>query len=375
MPRVNPPIADGSVEADETKEVCSLTPPAKPAFNRVAFSGAHVAADAAAPSTPGSARRSTGTRRSGIASTCSPWLGVAEAMDTAQRGMGLDWPTALELIKRTVEMAKGRPGALVASGADAPTGAAAGLATADVIAAYEEQAAAVEGVGGRIILMASRALRRRRGRPRTMSTPTASCPVPGPRARHPPLARPHVRPVLAGYWGSEDLDEAMDVCLRIIHAHPAKVDGIKISLLDKEKEIAMRRRLPEGVKMYTGDDFHYPGLSEGTTGGTRTPCWVSSTRSPRRPRPRSSVGAGDAAEYRRILAPTVPLLAARLRGADAVLQVGRGLPGLAERLKATSSWSAASSAAAPCTTPVVPPGRRSRPARRPTVRPRGCGRS
>ncbi|WP_165250420.1 dihydrodipicolinate synthase family protein [Paludisphaera soli] len=310
MPRVNLPIADGSVEAYETKGVRSWTPPAKPAFNRVAFSAAHVVADARSPVDPwvGAAIDWDATLRY-REHLLSLGLGVAEAMDTAQRGMGLDWPTALELIKRTVEMAKGRPGGLVASGVGTDQLAPRpGLTTADVIAAYEEQAAAVEGVGGRIILMASRALAAAARSPEDYEHAYGAILS---QVREPVILHwlgPMFDPALAGYWGSEDLDEAMDVCLRIIHAHAPKVDGIKISLLDKDKEIAMRRRLPEGVKMYTGDDFHYPELIEGDDRGfSHALLGIFDAIAPAASAALQALGAGNAAEYRRILAPTVPL--------------------------------------------------------------------
>jgi hypothetical protein len=182
-------------------------------------------------------------------------LGVAEAMDTAQRGMGLDWRTSLQLIQRSIAAARDFPGALLASGAGTDQLAPRPDLPLDlVITAYEQQFEAIEAAGGRIIMMASRGL-------------AACAKTPDDYHRvYSRLLRQAKQPVilhwlgemfdpaLAGYWGHRDARAAMEVCLAVIAEHAAKVDGIKISLLDKEREIAMRRRLPTGVKMYTGDD-------------------------------------------------------------------------------------------------------------------------
>src|SRR3979411_529364 len=183
-------------------------------------------------------------------------LGVAEAMDTAQRGMGLDWPTSLELIQRSVKAAKARGDALVFSGAGTDHLESQDAKTIDdVISAYEEQIAAVEKAGGRIILMASRALAKigrnaddyARVYNRVLS-----------QVREPVIIHwlgDMFDPALAGYWGTADLDKAMDIAVGIINANAAKVDGVKVSLLDKQREIDMRRRLDPTGKMHTRDDF------------------------------------------------------------------------------------------------------------------------
>src|ERR1700709_101497 len=189
-------------------------------------------------------------------------------MDAAQRGMGLDWPPPLEVIRRSVAASKARGNALVFSGAGtdhlAPEDA---RSLDDVIRAYEEQIAAVEKPGGRIILMASRALAKS-GRNaddyakvynRVMS-----------QVREPVIIHwlgDMFDPALANYWGTKGLDEAMDIAVSIINANAAKVDGVKVSLLDKQREIDMRRRLDKNVKMYTGDDFNYAELIAGDDQG------------------------------------------------------------------------------------------------------------
>jgi hypothetical protein len=179
---------------------------------------------------------------------------------------------------------------------------------ADVEAAYLEQCSFVEGQGGQIILMASRAL--------------AAC------ARSPEdYVRVYERilsqvrqpvilhwlgdmfdPALAGYWGSGDLSEAMDVCLQIIRDHANKIDGVKISLLDDQREIAMRRRLPNGVRMYTGDDFNYAALIAGDQHGhSDALLGIFDAIAPAAAAALHALDAGDLARYQAILAPTVPL--------------------------------------------------------------------
>src|SRR6185369_1410277 len=234
-------------------------------FNRIAYSAAHVVADPCAPIDPW--LQCAIDWDATIAYRRRLWslgLGVAEAMDTAQRGMGLDWPTSLELIRRSLDASRDTPGALIASGCGTDHLAPEAVNSVDeVVAAYEEQMAAIEKLGGKLIVMASRALAR-----------VARSPTDYERVYDRILsqaAQPVILhwlgdmfdPALAGYWGTRDVDAAMDAALGIIAAHASKVDGIKISLLDKDKEIAMRRRLPPGVRMYTGDDFNYAQLIAG----------------------------------------------------------------------------------------------------------------
>lgn len=310
MAKINLLSLSGAVEPYALRGSRSWSAPAKPSFNRTAFSAAHVVADARSAVDPwiGAAVDWDATLRY-REHLLSLGLGVAEAMDTAQRGMGLDWPTALTLIENTVAMAKGKPGALVASGVGTDhLSPRPDLTTADVVAAYEEQAEAVESVGGRIILMASRTLA---AAARSADDYEHVYGAILERVREPVILHwlgPMFDPALAGYWGSDDVDEAMAVCLRVIAAHAAKVDGIKISLLDKEKEITMRRRLPAGVRMYTGDDFNYPELIEGDeVGFSHALLGIFDAIAPAASAALQALGAGDAAEYRRVLAPTVPL--------------------------------------------------------------------
>ncbi|MFC0432744.1 dihydrodipicolinate synthase family protein [Kutzneria buriramensis] len=193
-------------------------------------------------------------------------FGVAEAMDTAQRGMGLDWTTAAELIRRSAAEACGEGGVIAAgAGTDQLTGEVVKLD--QVIDAYTEQLAVVEAAGAQPILMASRHMaalaqdaddyREVYGRLLSQLWDKAILHWLGPM----------FDPALTGYWGSEDLDEATETLLSVIEANADRIDGVKISLLDAKREIALRRRLPAGVRCYTGDDFNYPRLIAGDEHG------------------------------------------------------------------------------------------------------------
>ena len=194
-------------------------------------------------------------------------LGIAEAMDTAQRGMGLDWCAARTLIRNTVESAKARPGAVVFSGVGTDQLDPADATLDAVVRAYLEQLAFVQGVGGRAIIMASRALVRAARKPSDYADvyrrvlAEADTPV----ILH--WLGDMFDPALAGYWGHADVERAMESCLATMADNADRIEGIKISLLDAEHEIAMRRRLPAGVAMYTGDDFNYPELIAGDADG------------------------------------------------------------------------------------------------------------
>ena len=303
------PRADRTLEAYRLSAPRAFPDRVSGPMNRVAFSAAHVVADPLSAADPWlqAAIDWDGT----IAYRERLWdlgLGVAEAMDTAQRGMGLDWPTSLELIRRSVAAAKPR-GALVFSGAGtdhlAPEAA---RTTDDVIRAYEEQAAAIEAAGGRIILMASRALAR------VARSPDDYAAVYGrilSGVREPVIIHwlgDMFDPALAGYWGSADLDAAMETATAIINAHAAKVDGVKISLLDKDKEIVMRRRLAPGVRMYTGDDFNYAELIAGDAQGySDALLGIFDAIAPAASAALVSLAAGDLDAFHEVLAPTVPL--------------------------------------------------------------------
>jgi hypothetical protein len=235
-------------------------------------------------------------------------FGVAEAMDTAQRGMGLDWPLALELIKRSAAAAKAR-GALVASGAGTdhlPTGKALNLQ--DVTNAYLEQCEAIEAVDGRIILMASRALAAVARHADDYASVYASVLA---QIRQPVILHwlgPMFDPALDGYWGGTAIAAAMENCLRIIRAHREKIDGIKISLLDADLEVSIRRQLPLGVRMYTGDDFNYDRLILGDEHGhSDALLGIFDAIAPAASLALAALDDGDIPRYQQLLSPTVPL--------------------------------------------------------------------
>jgi hypothetical protein len=235
-------------------------------------------------------------------------FGVAEAMDTAQRGMGLDWSNSLELIRRSVEACRDFPGAYVASGAGTDhLSTRKSFSVDQIVAAYEEQCAAIEMLGGRIILMASRALAASARSPEDYAQvyDRILSQVKEPVIIH--WLGEMFDPALQGYWGRPDHYAAMDVCLSVIEKNRAKVDGIKISLLDKDKEIAMRRRLPQGVRMYTGDDFNFAELIEGDAQGhSDALLGIFDAIAPAASHALSHLGK-DLQVFREVLAPTVPL--------------------------------------------------------------------
>ena len=230
-------------------------------------------------------------------------------MDTAQRGMGLDWQTSLALVERSIAAAKDFPGAVLFSGAGTDHLPAGKTATIDdIIRGYEEQIAAIERLGGRIILMASRALAAAARGPDDYGRVYDR--ILG-QMREPVIIHwlgDMFDPALAGYWGQRDLDAATAVALEIIARNSAKIDGIKISLLDKGREIAMRRRLPKGVRMYTGDDFNYAELIAGE-GAVHSDALLGifDAIAPAASAALGALAMGSDSEFHDILAPTVPL--------------------------------------------------------------------
>jgi hypothetical protein len=236
-------------------------------------------------------------------------FGVAEAMDTAQRGMGLDWPNSLELIARSIDAAADFPGAMLASGAGTDHLDSGAPATMDqIIAAYCEQCEAIERLGGRIVLMASRALAASARSPDDYATVYGA--VLG-QVREPVIIHwlgEMFDPALEGYWGHGDHLAAMEVCLGILGDNAEKIEGVKISLLDKDKEIAMRRRLPPGMRMYTGDDFNYPELIAGDgEGHSDALLGIFDAIAPAASAALAALASDDEARFQEILAPTITL--------------------------------------------------------------------
>jgi Protein of unknown function (DUF993) len=305
------PRADGSLSSYVPQGEPLPAAPAAPPRTRVAYAAVHVVADPLADNDPTldvalDWEATLDYRRY----LWSLGFSVAEAMDTAQRGMGLDWGTAEELIRRSVAEAK-EEGATdrIACGAGTDhLEISSSFTLRDVSEAYEEQCAAVEEAGGRVILMASRALAAAARGPEDYARVygEAISRLSEPTILH--WLGEDFDPALAGYWGHDDLDLAMESCLSIIAEHAQKVEGIKVSLLDAEREIEMRRRLPEGVRMYTGDDFNYPDLIRGDGEGfSHALLGIFDAIAPAASAALHALDAHDTDRYGRILAPTVPL--------------------------------------------------------------------
>ena len=282
------------------------------ALTRTAFAAAHVISDPLAERSPWDTRPAVDWDAT-LAFRVGLWdqgLGLAEAMDTAQRGMGVDWATARELITRTMRAAKAHPLApRVACGAGTDHVALADLRDAAAItAAYETQAEVIEAAGGQLILMASRAFTAIEADESTYHTVYRHL-IDG--ARDPVVLHwlgDMFDPALAGYWGSHDVATASDFVLWLIAENPAKVDGIKISLLDQAHEEAFRARLPAGVRLYTGDDFNYADLIAGDGAHySHALLGIFAAIAPAASQALEALALGDLPTYHRLLAPTVPL--------------------------------------------------------------------
>ncbi len=281
-------------------------------LTRTAFAAAHVVSDPLRERNPWDSRPAVDWDAT-LAFRVNLWdqgLGLAEAMDTAQRSMGVDWPTALELIQRTMAAAKLHPAKpRVACGAGTDHKQLYDLTTPDaILAAYTDQALAIEAAGGQLILMASRAFPAIKANPETYHKVY--------RALIDGAARPVILhwlgdmfdPALTGYWGTTDVAAASDFVLSLIAENPGKVDGIKISLLDQSHEETFRARLPEGVRLYTGDDFNYAPLIEGDgTHHSHALLGIFAAIAPAASQALEALALGDRDTYRRLLRPTVPL--------------------------------------------------------------------
>ncbi|WP_053743849.1 dihydrodipicolinate synthase family protein [Streptomyces sp. NRRL WC-3618] len=302
------PDASGTLRVYEPRATPLALTPGTPFTSRTVYSAAHVVADPYADVSPDSPAAvdwdaTLAFRRH----LWSHGLGVAEAMDTAQRGMGLDWAGAAELIRRSAAEAKS-VGGLIACGVGTDQLTVPGASLADIRKAYEEQLALVEEAGARTILMASRALAA------AAKGPEDYLDMYGHLLRQsaePVILHwlgPMFDPALEGYWGSSDLDAATDTFLAVIAAHPDKVDGIKVSLLDAQREIDIRRRLPQGVRCYTGDDFNYPELIAGDEQGfSHALLGIFDPLGPLAAQAVRVLDTGDTAGFRQLLDPTVEL--------------------------------------------------------------------
>jgi len=307
--RLRLPAADGRLTDYEPTGRYGYGDGAPAATSRVAYAAVHTVADALADTSPLSS--AAVDWEATLAFRRHVWsfgLGVAEAMDTAQRGMGLDWPACRELIRRSVAEARAVGGRIVCGAQTDHLAPGSARSLRDVEAAYEEQCEYVEAQGGQVVMMASRELAR------IATGPDDYARVYGTVLRQ--LRRPALvhwlgevfDPALAGYWGRADVDEAMQVVLGILESNAARVDGIKCSLLDQRREVVMRGRLPAGVRMYTGDDFDYP-TTIGGDGERHSDALLGAfdAIAPAAAAALRALDAGDGDGFHSVLAPTLPL--------------------------------------------------------------------
>jgi Protein of unknown function (DUF993) len=306
------PTDSGTIEPYTLTGEPLITRAPKLQFTRTAFAAAHVVSDPLKARSPWDGRPAVDWDAT-LGFRIGLWdqgLGLAEAMDTAQRGMGVDWATAKELIERTMQAAQSH--ALkprVACGAGTDHVALDAMRDADaIIAAYETQMSAIERAGGQVILMASRAF--------TAIDANAAVYQKVYRrlidqARDPIILHwlgDMFDPALSGYWGTKDVSVATDFVLQLITENPAKVDGIKISLLDEAHEVSFRARLPKSVRLYTGDDFNYAPLIEGDGQHySHALLGIFAAIAPAASQALEALAVGDTVKFRALLAPTVPL--------------------------------------------------------------------
>jgi len=300
--RIRLPLPDGSLALHELGPPAAFQRPRQPLRSRVAFAAAHVVADPLAENVPGGPAHLDWEATLEYRRHLWSWgLGVAEAMDTAQRGMGLDWRTAAELIRRTLREAEGRVACGAGTDQLAP-GSARSLD--DVAGAYEEQCDLIEAAGGQVVLMASRELARLGAGPDDYARVYAR--VLGG-LRRPAILHwlgPAFDPQLGGYWGHRDLAAATDSCLAVIADNAVHIDGIKVSLLNAAHEVAMRARLPADVRMYTGDDLNFPSLIQS---GSDALLGIFDAIAPAASTALQRLDADDLEGFQHVLEPCLPL--------------------------------------------------------------------
>ncbi|MEV0329008.1 dihydrodipicolinate synthase family protein [Micromonospora echinospora] len=282
--------------------------PAGPPTSRIAYAAAHVVADPTAENVPGApAALDWETTLAFRHHLWAHGFGVAEAMDTAQRGMGLDHAATRELIRRSAAEARSVGGRIVA-GVNTDHLPPGSYPVAELTAAYRAQLEEVLTAGARPVLMCSRHLAAAATSADDYLTVYSELLA----ASDEPVVLHWLGdmfdPALHGYWGATDLDLAADTVVQLVKDHADKVDGIKVSLLDAGREIALRRRLPAGVRLYTGDDFHYPELIRGDEQGySDALLGIFAAIAPAAGAALAALDAGDLDTYERIMAPTVPL--------------------------------------------------------------------
>ncbi|WP_448003553.1 DUF993 family protein [Agromyces bauzanensis] len=282
--------------------------PRHPLTSRVAYAAAHVVPKAHADNTPGRPADIDWDATLAFRHHVWSWgLGVADAMDTAQRNMGLDAVATRELISRTAAEAASA-GANLVVGVNTDHVDDESITLERVVDAYKEQLHHAEDAGAGVVLMASRHLARAARTPddyrRVYREVLAAAGAPV--ILH--WLGPAFDPALAGYFGSDDTDAAAATLLQIIEYNRDAVLGVKMSLLDADAEIAVRRKLPESARMFTGDDYHYVGLIEGDgSGHSDALLGAFAALAPNASAAIQALDRGDPAAYRDILGPTEAL--------------------------------------------------------------------
>lgn len=315
MPDLQLIDATGSIRIEPLKPAPAFVKPTDPLRSRVAYAAAHVIPKAWAENVPGAPADIDWDATLAFRRHVWSWgLGVADAMDTAQRNMGLDAAATRELISRSAAEARATGGALVV-GVNTDHVDDEVISLDQVIDAYISQLEFTEDAGAGVVLMASRHLAR-----------AAESTADYERVYNAVLKRATTPvilhwlgaafdPVLAGYFGSDDVAAATDTVIRIIESNAGTVSGIKMSLLDAASEVAVRSRLPETASMYTGDDFNYVELiAPSTSSGTDAPGSYSNALlgafaalAPNASAAIQALDRDDSDAYRRILGPTEAL--------------------------------------------------------------------
>ncbi|MDS0135512.1 MULTISPECIES: DUF993 family protein [unclassified Amycolatopsis] len=277
-------------------------PPKTPPTSRIAYAAAHVVADARADEPYAVDWDATLAFREHL---WSSGLGVAEAMDTAQRGMGLDWATTRDLVTRTGAVAAGRRWCAGVGTDQLPPGPA---TVASIVDAWREQLALVAGAGAVPVVMASRALAAAATGPDDYHAAYGKLlsEAGGPVLLH--WLGEQFDPALAGYWGHADVRAAARELAALCTEHASAIAGVKVSVLDAEVEVEFRRALPDGVACYTGDDFNYPSLIAGDAEGhSEALLGIFDPLAPVAAAALARLDAGDEGGFRALLDPTVPL--------------------------------------------------------------------
>ena len=298
------PRAGGSLEQFVPGEPAEFERPRTPLRSRTFIAAAHVVADPLAGGESAGAAIDWDETLAYRRHLWSWGLGVAEAMDTAQRGMGLGWPEARELIARSAAAARESGGRLAAGAGTDQLGAGDRVSLDRIRDAYLEQCAFVEEQDSQPIVMASRALAAAAEGPDDYRRVYGAVLE---RAGRPVILHwlgEMFDPALAGYWGAADPYEALEVVAALIGEHAERVDGIKLSLLDDALELRLREALPGGVRLYTGDDFNYPAL---IAAGSDALLGIFDAIAPAASAALQALDAGDEARFAELLRPTEPL--------------------------------------------------------------------